>query len=369
MTGTLKKLVTIASMAISANAIVIAPTLAASMTPSSSDGFLKTYTVQGTQSVPGGDWKTILTSASSGNIKGNVELGDTNTLSNAQFQSLSPSSITGAIGGKNITLSGLSYDDWNKDVGGQTFGRKWFGEMVAANNLLSYFGNLSENEVYDVFAASGGFPTMSNPNIAYVHQNDSTGFVDIGLAGHMDAGWRLKGILTPAQAQLQNTFNQVNEQLAQVNTGLAQAQTALTQLTATLAIVPAAQKPAIQAQITQVQNQINQANTVIAQLNAAKTQIQSKLDPLSNFLANMPKIQMSEILKVTYDGNELPFLYSFAGTASGFVASDDGKSHDAIYKVGFQGETSKSVPEPSTAIALIGLGTLLAAKRKQSKGN
>lgn len=82
--------------------------------------------------------------------------------------------------------------------------------------------------------------------------------------------------------------------------------------------------------------------------------------------------QVSEVVKVNYGGIE-QFLYSFNATRSGLVndlgTGNDGLSHNGNYEVKLAGVVppSASVPEPSVVFGLIGLGGLLAAKRKQQQ--
>ncbi|MGA9378138.1 MAG: NF038130 family PEP-CTERM protein, partial [Phormidium sp.] len=67
------------------------------------------------------------------------------------------------------------------------------------------------------------------------------------------------------------------------------------------------------------------------------------------------------------------FLYSFSATASNLLNDQgpgaDYKSHSGNYEVALRGVVTppESVPEPSVVFGLIGLGGLLAAKRKQQQ--
>ncbi|XWK86078.1 MAG: NF038130 family PEP-CTERM protein [Phormidium sp.] len=82
--------------------------------------------------------------------------------------------------------------------------------------------------------------------------------------------------------------------------------------------------------------------------------------------------QVSEVVKVNYGGVE-QFLYSFNATSSGLTNNSglyaDGLSHSGNYEVALRGVVppAASVPEPSVVFGLIGLGGLLAAKRKQQQ--
>ncbi|MFB2894208.1 NF038130 family PEP-CTERM protein [Aerosakkonemataceae cyanobacterium BLCC-F50] len=102
----------------------------------------------------------------------------------------------------------------------------------------------------------------------------------------------------------------------------------------------------------------------------AKAFYASQLGPFASFINN--GFQVSEVVKVNYGGIER-FLYSFNATRSGLVNNsglgNDGLSHTGNYEVALRGVVppSASVPEPSVVFGLIGLGGLLAAKRKQQQ--
>ncbi len=119
---------------------------------------------------------------------GNVELFATSeTLSNSQFENYTDvTSLKGQIGGQDITFSSLTYDDWFTPVNGTTLGQQWFNDALTANGLRSFVGNLG-NVLYGQFVANGGLQRFSDPNISYVNQDDATGLITIGLAGHFDA--------------------------------------------------------------------------------------------------------------------------------------------------------------------------------------
>jgi len=82
--------------------------------------------------------------------------------------------------------------------------------------------------------------------------------------------------------------------------------------------------------------------------------------------------QVSEVVKAQYGNDPAQFLYSFSATASGLSNNvgigNDGRSHNGNYEVALRGVVPPtSVPEPSVVFGLIGLGGLLAAKRKQQQ--
>ncbi|MER3493016.1 MAG: PEP-CTERM sorting domain-containing protein [Mastigocladus sp. ERB_26_2] len=78
----------------------------------------------------------------------------------------------------------------------------------------------------------------------------------------------------------------------------------------------------------------------------------------------------SEIAKVV-SGGKTYYAYSFNAVASGFTASDDGKSYSAIFNWStpdYVASTSKvshaSVPEPSFMFGLLGIAGIFATQRK-----
>lgn len=98
----------------------------------------------------------------------------------------------------------------------------------------------------------------------------------------------------------------------------------------------------------------------------AKAFYSSMLGPFGSLIKN--GFQVSEVVKVNYGGVE-DFLYSFSATETNLLEVGDGKSHSGNYEVALKGVVppAASVPEPSVVFGLIGLGGLLAAKRKQQQ--
>ncbi len=116
---------------------------------------------------------------------GNIELRASSEQSGFDFTL--NTSLSGAIGGKSITLSSLTASDWaTPSYNGslKTFGRYWFDQALTANGLGALVGI---NGLYNAFNNNGGFQRFSDPNISYVNQNDANGVVSIGLAGHYNA--------------------------------------------------------------------------------------------------------------------------------------------------------------------------------------
>lgn len=145
------------------------------------------------------------------NPTGNVELAASSETQGFDFTK--NTALTGQIGGKNITLSSLTASDWNSSVGsGLTFAQKWFNDALTANGFGSIIGSSSTqvqgiyNAAFGQFNTTGGRQRFSDPNISYVNQDDNTGEIKIGLAGHFDATTLLFAGLTPQQQGLVNTF-------------------------------------------------------------------------------------------------------------------------------------------------------------------
>ncbi|NEP36893.1 MAG: PEP-CTERM sorting domain-containing protein [Moorea sp. SIO3B2] len=138
---------------------------------------------------PSASLSTLLQGNAS-NPGGNVELfASSETLSNDDFENYTDvTSLTGQIGGEAITLSSLTLADWLTDVGGGlTLADKWFSDALTANGLGALIGTFPGDFVYGQFLNNGGLQRFSDPNISYVNQDDTTGLITIGLAGHFNA--------------------------------------------------------------------------------------------------------------------------------------------------------------------------------------
>ncbi|WP_413163960.1 NF038130 family PEP-CTERM protein [Capilliphycus salinus ALCB114379] len=96
----------------------------------------------------------------------------------------------------------------------------------------------------------------------------------------------------------------------------------------------------------------------------------AELNALSGALGQIDALQISEIAKVTINGQS-EYVYGFNATNSGFVALDDvaGKSYSGVYAWSKAGQPPvAAVPEPSTMLGLMAVGGLFAAaKRKANK--
>lgn len=229
---------------------------------------------------------------------GNVELAASSEKSGFNFTK--NTSLTGTIGGKAITLSSLTKDDWNSAYGSTTFGQHWFNQALTQNGFTSLAGTSTGLQVFDIFKTFGGFERFSDPNVSYVNQNDTTGEIQIGLAGHLNANSLITKSLDGYLATL--TGNSAATQQSR-------------------------------AKITGLKNQLG-AST----------------------------IQASEVFKYTYNG-VTDYGYDFSVTKSNLVERGDGISHSGNYEFKIEGVAPKPVPEPSALMGLVGLGSLLAFKR------
>jgi hypothetical protein len=113
------------------------------------------------------------------NPTGNVELRASSELPSFDFTK--NTSLVGTIGGQAIVLSSLTESDWiNAD-----FGKTWFNAALSAYGLGG-LNSTVKGIFYNAFVNSGGRQRFSDPNISYVNQ-DSSGKISIGLAGHYNA--------------------------------------------------------------------------------------------------------------------------------------------------------------------------------------
>ncbi|MBD6616701.1 PEP-CTERM sorting domain-containing protein [Komarekiella sp. 'clone 1'] len=140
---------------------------------------------------------------SSGNPTGNVELRASSEQVGFDFSK--NTTLTGQIGGKSITLSSLTATDWfstgsglSTSYGAQNFANTWFNQFYNAAGLTANESAIKlalslpsltpssfiRQQAFNAFFGIGGFQRSSDPNISYVNQNDTTGDIQIGLAGH-----------------------------------------------------------------------------------------------------------------------------------------------------------------------------------------
>jgi hypothetical protein len=114
---------------------------------------------------------------------GNVELAASSE--KAGFDFSKTTTLNGTIGGRAIAISSLTAADWTNSYKGSTFGRYWFDQALSSNQLS--LAAPTANLLFNVFQNNGGFQRFSDPNISYVNQDDTTGQLAIGLAGHFNA--------------------------------------------------------------------------------------------------------------------------------------------------------------------------------------
>ncbi|MBD1923118.1 NF038130 family PEP-CTERM protein [Microcoleus sp. FACHB-831] len=295
MVGIVKKFLIGASVAAGMSAIATAPAFAGTLTGATIGGTAASdyyvYDSDGTNTFLVPNNAANVQKALSGNAAsptGNVELRRSSEQANFDFTK--NTTLTGQIGGKDITLSSLTESDWfgagPKTYGQTNLANKWFNDFITKAGYGGVVGSGIAANMYTSFFGLGGFQASSDPNISYVNQNDSTGEISIGLAGHF--------------------------------------------------------------------------NLKEAYANSPK---------FASFASLLPNgFQASEVVKYTYDG-KTDYLYSFLATNSGLVngagQGADGKSHNGNYEVKMPG--SKAVPEPSSVLALMALGGILASKRKLMK--
>lgn len=138
------------------------------------------------------------------NPMGNVELFPTSET--AGFSG-GVTSLSGTLNGTKITLESLTAADWD------VFGQRWFTEFL--NESLNPTGQYvrsqtNDSSLYAQFVANGGREVFSDPNISYVNQDDTTGEVRIGLAGHFNAHDRITTAIPMLEGRL-NPIVQASE--------------------------------------------------------------------------------------------------------------------------------------------------------------
>jgi hypothetical protein len=244
------KLLIGASMAIGMGALAANPVQAGTLTGISVGGSAASdyhvYGSDGTNTVKinnptAADLQNALT-GNAASPTGNVELRASSEQAGFNATEFAKNTtLEGQIGGKDITLSSLTASDWatvNYKDTGKTFGEFWFNQFYNAaglsgkeNAIKSALGlpNITPNSaipnlVFNVFKAIGGLERSSDPNISYVNQDDTTGLIKIGLAGHLDlkaaylaSNYGIFASLLPngfqASEVVKYTYNGVNDYL------------------------------------------------------------------------------------------------------------------------------------------------------------
>lgn len=301
-----------ASVAVGMTVAVTAPAMAAGLTGASVSGSdIIKYDVNGTQTYANSN--ASLDSILQGNSSapgGNLELfASSETIAGqALFYNGATTSVSGTVGGQELTLSSLNAADWfttssggyDDSYGADTLATRWFTEFwnngvtdeiktngISITKTVPFLGEVSVQlnaqqtfaTAFTKFGEIGGFARSSDPNISYAIKEGND--IKIGLAGHYD-------------------------------------------------------------------------------LKAFYTQPGSGFEWLAEYLVD--GFQASEVVKYTYRG-KTDYLYSFNATESKLLETD-GWSHNGNYEV----TISKDVPEPITGlIAAAGLGG--AALRRTKKSN
>jgi hypothetical protein len=226
MKMTFQKLVIGASIAIGVSALATIPAQAGTLTGASIGGTASSdylvYDVSGNSTVLVPSTQTNVQKVLDGNATnptGNVELRATTEQSGFDFTK--NTTLTGQIGDKSITLSSLTATDWfstgsglSTSYGANNFANNWFNQFynaagLAANestiklalNLPNFTpSSVLRQQAFNAFFNIKGFQRSSDPNISYVNQDDTTGEIKIGLAGH----YNLKDYYAPLLGSLGN---------------------------------------------------------------------------------------------------------------------------------------------------------------------
>ncbi|KKI99770.1 NF038130 family PEP-CTERM protein [Prochlorothrix hollandica] len=163
---------------------------AAGLTGATLSGDNYRYCATGSSTYRGSTCTDSLDTILSGNATspgGNVELGARTETQGFSSQG----SLSGSVGGQAITLSSLTAADWNSDLdgNGQTLGADWMRDLLTTYSPKALDtpdkGFSLIQFLLDLFTDSKGRERFSDPNVAYVNQED--GQVKVGLTGHYDA--------------------------------------------------------------------------------------------------------------------------------------------------------------------------------------
>jgi hypothetical protein len=194
MTGFVNKLALATSLAVGMTAIGSAPAFAGTLTNPQFGGTAASdylsYCSNGSSTFAGDTCTDSLSTILSGNSSapgGNIELAKSSE--QAGFDFTKNTTLTGTIGGKDIVISSLTQADWMTDMGnGKTLLSQWLDDAFLVNNVPSFVKPL----VQAAFVSNNGMQRFSDPNISYVNQDNATGEISIGLAGHWNASDMLK---------------------------------------------------------------------------------------------------------------------------------------------------------------------------------
>lgn len=201
MKMTFQKLLIGASMAIGVSYLATVPAQAGTLTSATIGGTAASdylvYDSNATNTFKVANTSENVQKVLSGNAAsptGNVELAASSEQGGFDFTK--NTTLTGTIGGKTLTLSSLTSDDWfgvgqtTTTYGLNNLANTWFNQALSSNSitspLLTAFG-YTQQTLFNSFLTKGGFQRFSDPNISYVNQDDTSGLISIGLAGHFDA--------------------------------------------------------------------------------------------------------------------------------------------------------------------------------------
>ncbi|MCT7962626.1 NF038130 family PEP-CTERM protein [Laspinema sp. D1] len=199
MTKLFQNLSITTSLAVSIAAIGSAPALAGTLTNPLFGGTAATeysrYCSNGTSTFTGSNCTDSLETILSGNSTtpgGHIELAKSSE--QVGFDFTKNTTLTGTIGGQEIVMSSLTESDWLTDMGnGKTLLSQWLDDVFLSHNVS--MTPFMKSAVENAFIANGGRQRFSDPKISYVNQDDTTGEISIGLAGHFNASETLKAAL------------------------------------------------------------------------------------------------------------------------------------------------------------------------------
>ncbi|MEH1838970.1 MAG: NF038130 family PEP-CTERM protein [Nostoc sp.] len=201
MKMTFQKLLIGTSMAIGVSAVATVPAQAGTLTSVTIGGTAASdylvYDSNATNTFTVANNSENVQKVLSGNAAsptGNVELAASSE--QAGFDFTKNTTLTGTIGGKTLTLSSLTFDDWfgvgqtTTTYGLNNLANTWFNQVLNSNSTISTLlaaSGYTKQTLFNSFLTNGGFQRFSDPNISYVNQDDTSGLISIGLAGHLNA--------------------------------------------------------------------------------------------------------------------------------------------------------------------------------------
>lgn len=198
MTGFVNKLALATSLAVGMTAIGSTSAFAGTLTNPQFGGTAASdylsYCSNGSSTFAGETCTDSLSTILSGNSTapgGNIELAKSSE--QAGFDFSKNTTLTGTIGGKDIVISSLTEDDWQTNMGnGKSLLSQWLDDAFLAHNVTIPFPSIIKPVIQQAFIDNNGMQRFSDPNISYVNQDNSTGEISIGLAGHLNASEILK---------------------------------------------------------------------------------------------------------------------------------------------------------------------------------